>query len=257
MSDFREQIRGREKEAMIKLGIPSVLIVALIVTGIVLIVRSCSKPIEINTSREINIPIVPTTLPLEEKEELVFETLTSAGYSIAGACGIMGNIAVESPDFDPTALGPGGVPYGLFQWTNVGDRKEKLRTWCENHNLSPDSIEGQLAFAIYEVSGGDSIAVRLDDFLRTTDDAYAACVEFTAGFERCISDTTEGCGIYAGSLYPEFYKKPYQGLDKRVNKALNYYERFKDAPATLEVYETDELNNSEKKEDATVINISL
>ena len=29
-----------------------------------------------------------------------------------------------------------------------------------------------------------------------------------------------------GSLYPEFYGNYYQGLSKRINKAMNYYNRF-------------------------------
>lgn len=243
IDDLKARKRGHEKEVLINLGI-LLIILALIITGIVLLVKKLNKPVEITLHREINIPMFPTTLPLEDKEDLVFETLTSSGYSVAGACGIMGNIAVESPEYDPTVLGPGDIPYGLFQWTDVGDRKKKLKSWCKEHGLGHDTIEGQLAFAIYELSGGDSIACRLDDFLRTTDDAYAACSEFAAGFERCISDEDNGCGIYAGSLYPEFYKKPYQGLNKRLNKALNYYERYKCAPPKMEVYDTDELNNT-------------
>lgn len=258
IADLKLKKRGHEKEILLNIGI-LLLIIAIIVTGIVLIVKKLNKPVEIVTHREINIPMFPTTLPLEEKENLVFETLTSAGYSVAGACGIMGNIAVESPEYDPTVLGPSGDPYGLFQWTSVGDRKSKLNTWCSKQHLQYDSIEGQLAFAIYELSGGDSIAVRLDDFLKSTDDAYAACAEFAAGFERCISDEDNGCGIYTGSLYPEFYGKPYQGLDKRINKALNYYERFKSMPPKIEVYNTNELsgNSTDNINSDSVINISL
>ena len=255
--DLKNHKRGHKKEILVNCGILAILI-TLIVFGIILFARACNrKPIEISTQREINIPIFPTTLPLEEKEQLVFETLTSAGYSVAGACGIMGNIAVESPNYDPTAVGPGGGPYGLFQWTGVGRRKHKLYSWCQDHNVASDSIEGQLAFAIYELSGGDSIAVRMDDYLRKTDDAYTACAEFAAGFERCVADTDNGCGTYTGSLYPEFYGKPYQGLNKRINKAMNYYERFKNATPKLQVYTTEEDEIDTPSENTTVVNISL
>lgn len=223
--DIKCKRNNHFRDILINIGILAVLI-ALIVLIIVLIVKASSREtIEITTQREINITIVPD-LPLEEKEQLVFDSLIARGYSVAGACGIMGNIAVESPDFDPEALGPGGEAYGLFQWTEVGHRKHKLHLWCKNQKLSPNSIEGQLAYAVFELSGGDSIACRLDDYLRKTDDAYTACVEFAAGFERCIASRDDGCGTYTGSLYPEFYGEPYQGLNRRINKAMNYYERF-------------------------------
>ncbi len=83
-----------------------------------------------------------------------------------------------------------------------------------------------IAFAAHELSGADPIACRLDDFLKETDDPYAAAAEFTAGFERCISDSGSAEDVYAGSLYPEFYGEHYQGLKKRVNKAMNYHARF-------------------------------
>ena len=54
----------------------------------------------------------------------------------------------------------------------------------------------------------------------------AAAVEFAAGFERCITDSGKSADKYMGSLYPEFYGEYYQGLSKRVNKAMNYYLRF-------------------------------
>lgn len=253
LADLQATIKGREKEFAILVGI-ALVIFSLLVTGIVLIVKKFRHTPDISIKREVNIPIFPTTLPLCEKEDLVFKTLTNAGYSVAGACGIMGNIAVESPEFDPTVLGPNDIPYGLFQWTDVGDRKQNLRNWCSKHHLEYDTIEGQLAFAIYELSGGDSIAVRLDEYLRTSDDAAKACAEFAAGFERCISDTKDGCGIYNGSLYPEFYGKPYQGLNKRIEKAREYYERFIKAPPQMKLYNTEELDNGKSVE---AIDISL
>ena len=246
--DLKQRKRGHEKEILINIGI-LVVLNALIVFIISLFARSCNHSIEITTQREINIEIVPNNLPLSEKEDLVFESLKKAGFSTAGACGIMGNIAVESPDYDPTAVGVGGGPYGLFQWTNVGRRKKKMQTWCEKHDVSPDSIEGQLAFAIYEIEGGDVIAVRLKDYLKSTDDAYTACAEFAAGFERCIADKNDGCGVYTGSIYPEFYGKPYQGLNKRINKAMNYYERYKD-------YEENSADN-DVEQNGNIINITI
>ena len=201
--------------------------VALVTTAIVLIVKGHKRSEEHKEPRVVSISIdAPPDIPLEEKEEIVYQSLIKAGYSPAGACGIMGNIAVESPDFDPSAVNESSGALGLFQWNDIGDRQQHLKDFCKEQKLNWNSIEAQLAFAIYELSGADPIACRLDDFLKETDDAYTAAAEFTAGFERCITDTGKRENIYTGGLYPEFYGNKYQGLAKRINKAMNYYERF-------------------------------
>lgn len=176
----------------------------------------------------------PNNLPLEEKEKIVYESLIKAGYSPAGVCGMMGSIAVESPDYDPTVINEASGAFGLFQWTMVGDRQQKLKDFCKEHAMNWGSVEGQLAFAVYELSGADPIACRLDDLLRETDDTYTAAAEFTAGFERCIDDPGKAADTYTGSLYPEFYGQRYQGMAKRINKAMNYYERFKNSDAVAD-----------------------
>ena len=109
---------------------------------------------------------------------------------------------------------------------NVGDRQQHLKDFCKEQKINWNSIEAQLAFAIYELSGADPIACRLDDYLKETDNSYGAAAEFAAGFERCITDTGKRADRYTGSLYPEFYGNHYQGLSRRINKAMNYYIRF-------------------------------
>ena len=199
---------------------------AVVATTVILIVRSKRKE-AVKIPRVITISIdAPSDLPLSEKERIVYESLIKAGYSPAGACGILGNIAVESPDFDPAAVNPSSGALGLFQWNDVGDRQQHLKDFCREHKMNWNSIESQLAFAVYELSGADPIACRLDDFLKETDNPYAAAVEFTAGFERCIYESNNVEDRYAGSVYPEFYGNHYQGLSKRVNKAMNYHIRF-------------------------------
>ena len=202
-------------------------VVALIITTVILVIVNGRKKEEKKEPRIINISIdAPDDIPLEEKERIIYESLIKAGYSPAGACGIMGNIAVESPDFDPSAENESGSTLGLFQWNDVGDRRQHLKDFCKENKMNLNSIEAQLAFAVYELSGADPIACRLDDFLKETDNAYAAAAEFAAGFERCISETGKAADVYTGSLYPEFYGEHYQGLSKRINKAMNYHIRF-------------------------------
>ena len=199
----------------------------LVILATVIIVVCVKKSEAPKEPRIISITIdAPDDIPLAEKENIIYQSLIKAGYSPEGACGIMGNIAVESPDYDPTAVNESGNTLGLFQWNDVGDRKQHLKDFCREHNMNWNSIESQLAFAVYELSGADPIACRLDDFLKETDNTYAAAVEFTAGFERCVSDSGDSADRYMGSLYPEFYGNYYQGLSKRVNKAMNYHIRF-------------------------------
>ena len=205
----------------------SIIITALVITAVVVVILVKSRTTAVKEPRIITLTIdAPQNIPLEEKEKLVYHSLIKAGYSPAGACGIMGNIAVESPDFDPAAENESAGTLGLFQWNNVGDRKTRFKDFCREHKLNWNSMDSQLAFAIYELSGGDPIACRLDDFLKETDNSYAAASEFAAGFERCVSDSGKADDRYFGSLYPEFYGNYYQALSKRINKAMNYYIRF-------------------------------
>ena len=163
-----------------------------------------------------------------ETEDRIYNTLRTAGYSKAGACGILGNIAVENSSFEADLNGNGGITYGLFQWNNVGERKQNLVTWCNNRSLYPNRIDGQLAFAIHELEGGDPIAKRLERFLKSTNDPSDAAMEFTVGFERCVGSTKnpEIDARYEGSIYPEYYGKTDQAMAKRMEMAEKYYQGY-------------------------------
>ena len=214
-----------KRRIMVYIGIAGIVAV-LVITIIVMAVKS-KHATEKKEPRVVTMTIdAPPDMPLEEKEELVYKSLLEAGYSPAGACGIMGNIAVESPDYDPSVVNETSGALGLFQWNDVGDRQQHLKDFCKEQKINWNSIEAQLAFAIYELSGADPIACRLDDYLKETDNSYGAAAEFAAGFERCITDTGKRADRYTGSLYPEFYGNHYQGLSRRINKAMNYYIRF-------------------------------
>lgn len=164
-------------------------------------------------------------LTLREREDLVYRLLMEAGFTEEAVCGIMGNISVECTNFEPTLEGNNNMTYGLFQWNDVGQRRTRLMEWCEENSYSYESIEGQIAYAIYEMEGGDSIACRLENFLKTTHDAYTASMEFTVGFERCVCNNTEEMA-YTGSIYPEYAGSHYQSMFTRISRSLNYYTRY-------------------------------
>jgi len=178
-------------------------------------------------SEEINISVSGSYI-CSEIEDTIYATLIEMGYSPAGACGILGNVSVENPDFDADLYGNNCATYGLFQWTHTGDRQNRLKEWCENHSYDFTQTEGQLAFALYELNGGDYIAERVNECLRTTDDPRAAATGFAVGFERCIGPTSnpDADGIYYGKIYPEFYGATYQALNKRMDRADYYYECY-------------------------------
>ena len=90
---------------LLKIIIPAAIAAIALITLIVVIVVNAKKKNEVKEPRVITISIdAPDDIPLEEKERIIYQSLIKAGYSPAGACGIMGNIAVESPDFDPVAV---------------------------------------------------------------------------------------------------------------------------------------------------------
>ena len=163
-----------------------------------------------------------------ETEDCIYNTLRAAGYTKAGACGILGNMSVENPWFEPDIYGNGGITYGLFQWNNVGERKDNLDKWCKNRSLSHKQVEGQLAFAIHELSGGDPIAKRANDFLKSCDKPRVAAMEFAVGFERCIgsSPSPENDAEYEGFIYPEYFGRTYQALKRRMDAAEKYYDGY-------------------------------
>lgn len=161
-------------------------------------------------------------------EDQIYATLVSEGYSHAGACGVLGNIYAENPDYIADLEANNGSTYGLFQWTDTGQRRRRMIIWCNNHLLQSDTVTGQMAFAIHEIEGGDSIASRLSDYLKATENAGEAAEEFAVGFERCIGSTNNPSddGIYSGNLYPEHSGETYQALSKRVEAARRYDEGF-------------------------------
>lgn len=163
-----------------------------------------------------------------EVEDKIYNTLRAEGYTKAAACGILGNMSVENSGFEADLYGNKGVTYGLCQWNNVGDRLDTLFKWCKNRKLDAASCEGQIAFVMYELEGGDPIAKRLEKFLKSTENARDAAMEFAVGFERCVgaSPHPENDAKYEGSIFPEYYGKTYQALGKRMAMAEKYYEGF-------------------------------
>lgn len=83
--------------------------------------------------------------------DYIFKALIAAGASIAGACGVLGNLYVES-SFVTSA--DNGSHRGIAQWDYYSDgngRWNSLKKWCQTNNLDPESIEGQTQYLIYDL----------------------------------------------------------------------------------------------------------
>ena len=84
-------------------------------------------------------------------ETIIFKYLTEeAGFNTSAAVAILGNIYEES-SFNTTAIGDQGNSHGLCQWNGV--RWDNLLAFCEDMDYDPYSIEGQLQFMEYELTG--------------------------------------------------------------------------------------------------------
>lgn len=132
----------------------------------------------------------------------IYDKLRAAGLSHAGVCGLMGNLMAESglvaniaqrgmttlsdedytTKFDnyPDSCIRDSVGYGLAQWT-FWSRKQALWNHAHRQGKSVGDKGVQLDFIIYELQEDFP---KLLDFLRCTDDIYAAADRVCREFER-------------------------------------------------------------------------
>ena len=114
-----------------------------------------------------------------------YEFLRQNGYSAEVACGIIGNMMVEtsggSLNLEPIIYSPGGSFYGLCQWSK--SRKPK------STDGSDASFEEQLAYLHEDIPAqfkafGKAFKTSHEKFLELKDPAKAALI-FAKVYERC------------------------------------------------------------------------
>lgn len=144
-------------------------------------------------------------------QERAWNFFRAEGFSAAATAAIMGNIDVES-GFDATIEEIGNaIGYGLCQWSF--ERRANLVNWCANNGRDYTTVEGQLAYLMYELEGGDSTCVSLmnqycgglDGFKQLTDVAQATQI-FQVCFERA--------GV--------------PNMSRRIEAAQGFYNKWKD-----------------------------
>ena len=138
--------------------------------------------------------------------EKIYRQLSSAGFTHAGACAMLGNFEAESSmkannlqnsfesklgfvdEMYTAAVDSGnyknfaadGAGYGLAQWT-YGPRKKNLLEFANNRGVSIADEDMQVDFAIHELR---SEYAGLFSFLCTTEDMYQATSRICKEFER-------------------------------------------------------------------------
>ena len=124
--------------------------------------------------------------------------MNNLGLNRAASCGVLANIYRES-SYRPDAWNPAGY-YGLCQWG--GARYDRLFSWCSENGLSGDTLEGQLGYLGYELSGPYRSV--LDQLLALEDSeecAWQAGYIFAMQFEVSGTANAERAGQYAQELY--------------------------------------------------------
>ncbi|MCD8218213.1 MAG: phage tail tip lysozyme [Clostridiales bacterium] len=130
----------------------------------------------------INVNLVELTVSAasvsnNSNELIIFEYLVdTAGFSVAAACGILANIYSESAfncnakgDYDSSG---NYTSYGLCQWH--ASRLTSLKNYCSSNGLDYTTVEGQLAYLVYELQTSAYKTKVYDRLMSVSDDADGA-----------------------------------------------------------------------------------
>lgn len=155
-------------------------------------------------------------------KDKVYNALVNGGLPSAAACGVMANIEKES-NFNPSAGSTSGA-YGLCQWT--GNRRSNLFSFCDRNGYSRSSVEGQIAFLLYELRNNYSgVLNTLKNVANSGDGAYNAGYRFCYDFERPAnkgSRSSQRASVAKSSYWPNYgNKKVQKEEDKKTEKKEN------------------------------------
>ena len=155
----------------------------------------------------------------ETDEAQIYKFLTETlGLNTAAACGILGNLHVEtggtfSPDvYNPNDSG-GTRSFGICQWNDgagAGNRFGQLISWCAANGLDANGLEGQLAFMQHELESTPYYRLSaLREVENTADGAYQASQLWATYYEGCSSASYARRGELAKNTYwPRYSAQP-------------------------------------------------
>lgn len=136
----------------------------------------------------------------------------NTSFNRAVICGILANLQTEC-DFQSDLKD--GKAYGLIQWTmeDKDGRYQGLLTYCKNNNLDYRTIEGQLAYMMYEIIN------------KKEGNGYGGISDFYGTLKSV--DNCELGSVYAAYLFARCYERCYINYYlKRQNLARLYWEYF-------------------------------
>jgi len=127
-------------------------------------------------------------------------------FSIEQACGIIGNLLVESGkgtqrDIDPMALNRAEGSFGIAQWNPAaaaGYRLAKLKEWCNLNTLNHQELSPQLQFIKYELFTYTYLGLSK---LRNTDSIEDASLIFEKYYERPAPGSSNSRINYAVEVF--------------------------------------------------------
>ncbi len=156
------------------------------------------------------LPVIPASADVVTNDQYVYEFLTQElGLNHAAASGLMANVDQECA-FIPTAYWTdinGLTSYGLMQWN--GPRFEQLKSFCAANGYAYDTLEGQLAFLEYDLTGPysgyyDYLLYEIED---TPEGAYEAGYFWAVRYEVCSSIYVEPrANLAKDYYYPAYFE---------------------------------------------------
>lgn len=159
-------------------------------------------------------------------EKKIFNLLTGKyGFSIAGACGVMSNLRSES-GYRPNT---GKRYYGLVQWG--GGRKSNLKKYCKKHGYSYKSVEGQVAFMVYELKHYSFYKKKIKNAPNTGSGAYHAAYKFCYSYERPAarkSSSVKRAKYAKNKLFPKFKNQKTSKKSSKSSKKSSKEEETKE-----------------------------
>lgn len=152
----------------------------------------------------------------------IFDALVTAGMTVEGACGMMGNMAAESTmkpniaqrgmttmsDVEYTFAADNGsidfandsVGYGLCQWT-YHTRKAALLAFCKARGVSVGDEQAQVAFCLQELQR-DYPMLLLE--LKSSHDMHQCTADVCTTYERPAVNNIDARYQFAQQFFNEF-----------------------------------------------------
>lgn len=164
-------------------------------------------------------------------QKAIFKYITDKGLNSAAACGILGNIEVESAGFKIDAVGDHGTSFGLCQWHDDKTRGYHRGTDMKNFVGSnwKTNLQGQLDFLWKELT--------------------SSYKNSTLNPIKKVSNTKSGAREAAKiwCIYYESPKNKYKEAENRADKAEKYWNKI----STLTTQATTTSEDSSKKSSTT------